>query len=138
MSEQYTGSCLCGAVNYQMEGPLKYFQYCHCSRCQKVTGTAHAANIFVPPERFEWLTGEDQLGRFEHPEAKYYATSFCKQCGSNMPWLVQGGGNVVVPAGSLDQDPGIRPSSSLFWADRACWYTELEELPKFDAMPVRK
>lgn len=138
MSETYTGSCLCGDVKYQLEGPLKHFQYCHCSRCQKVSGSAHSANLFVPPDRFEWLSGEASVGRFEHPDARYFASCFCKNCGSSLPWLVQGGSNVVVPAGTLDDDLEIRPSQNLFWADHACWYEGVDQLPKNDGMPARK
>ena len=70
------GSCLCGKVTYQMSPPFNVFQFCHCSRCRKFTGSAHAANLFVTPEQFEWLSGEDYVGRYEHPEAKYFATCF--------------------------------------------------------------
>ena len=103
------GSCVCGKVEYEITPPFRVFQYCHCSRCRKFTGSAHATNIFVPPEQFRWIKGEDSVGRYEHPDAKYWATCFCKNCGSSLPWAVQGGANVVVPAGTLDDDPEIDP-----------------------------
>jgi hypothetical protein len=130
-----TGSCLCGSVCYEAEGPFKTFQYCHCQRCRKVTGSAHAANIFVPPERFRFTKNSELVGRFEEPNAKYFATSFCKQCGSSLPWHVQGGVNVVIPAGSLDDDPGIRPMQNIFWDSRAPWYDDVCELKKFSEFP---
>lgn len=132
------GSCLCGSVTYEIEPPFKIFQYCHCQRCRKFTGSAHASNIFVPPERFRWLTGEQLVGRFELPESKYFSTCFCKNCGSSMPWHVKGGKNVVIPAGTLDEDPGIHPQQNIFWDSRACWYVESHELPKFSELPPRK
>jgi hypothetical protein len=59
MSDQTTkGSCLCGSVHYEFTGNMGIFQYCHCSRCRKVTGSAHAANLFVAPEQFHWVQGE--------------------------------------------------------------------------------
>ncbi len=138
MSEQsINGSCLCGAIKYRITGPIKVFQYCHCSRCRKFTGSAHAANLFVPPEQFSWTQGEASLGRYEHPDAKYFATTFCKQCGSSMPWAVQGGKNIVVTAGTLDEDPGIRPMWNIFWASRACWFEGTEALPKHEQFPAR-
>jgi len=85
MSKSIKGSCLCQAVSYQFHGPEYVFQYCHCSRCRKFTGSAHASNIIVDPKQFEWLSGEDQVGRFEHPQAKHFATCFCKTCGSSLP-----------------------------------------------------
>lgn len=129
------GSCLCAEVVYEIEGPFKVFQYCHCSRCRKFTGSAHASNLFVPPERFKWICGEEFVGRYEHPEAKYFATAFCKRCGSSLPWAVQGGKNIIVTAGTLDEDPGIRPMWNIFWASKACWFESTESLAKHDEFP---
>jgi hypothetical protein len=138
MSKSFKGSCLCGAVSYQFHGPEYVFQYCHCSRCRKFTGSAHATNIIVAPDQFEWLTGADQLGRFEHPEAKHFATCFCRQCGSSLPWKAQTGGAVVIPAGTLDEDPEIRPSQNIFWKDRVAWREAVESLPHYDELQPRK
>jgi hypothetical protein len=138
MSKSFKGSCLCGAVSYQFHGPEYVFQYCHCSRCRKFTGSAHATNIIVAPDQFEWLTGADQLGRFEHPEAKHFATCFCRQCGSSLPWEAQSGGAVVIPAGTLDEDPEIRPSQNIFWKDRVAWREAVESLPHYDELQPRK
>ena len=131
------GSCLCGKVTYEITPPFKTFQYCHCSRCRKFTGSSHAPNLFVPPAQFKWLSGEDQLGRFELADAKYFATCFCKTCGSSMPWLVQGGANIVLPAGTLDEDPGILPQQNLFWGSKASWLISPFDLPKHDELPPR-
>ena len=138
MNQSIQGSCLCGTVSYRFHGPEFVFQYCHCSRCRKFTGSAHASNIIVAPEQFEWLSGADQVGRFEQPDAKHFATSFCRKCGSSLPWQAQSGISVVIPAGTLDQDPGIRPVQNIFWNDRAPWREPVEALPRHDEMPPRK
>ncbi len=138
MSKTIKGSCLCQTVSYQFHGPEHVFQYCHCSRCRKFTGSAHASNIIVDPENFEWLSGEDSVGRFEPADAKHFATCFCKNCGSSLPWLSQSGTALVVPAGSLDQDPGIRPTQNIFWNSRAAWREEVSALPRHDELPPRK
>ena len=132
------GSCLCGKVSYEISGHLGIFQYCHCSRCRKFTGSAHAANLLVSPEQFKWLQGEQYVGRYEVPEARHFATAFCKHCGSSLPWLGKTKKAVVVPAGSLDSDPGIKPSQSIFWGSRPGWYKEVSELPKYDELPAKK
>jgi hypothetical protein len=133
------GSCLCSKVKYQLKPPFKLFQYCHCSRCQKVTGSAHAANIYIKAEQLIWLQGAEQIGRFEHPEAKYYATQFCTNCGSNLPWQVKGGDTVVVPAGTLDDASSeVKPKQSIHWRSRAPWYEETSSICKFDDAPPRK
>lgn len=132
------GSCLCAQVRYEISGNLGVFQYCHCSRCRKFTGSVHAANLLVLPDQFTWLCGEDQLGRFEVEGSKHFATSFCRQCGSSMPWLTQSAKSVVVPAGSLDSDPGLTPSQNIFWASRASWYQDASVLVKYDQLPTKK
>jgi hypothetical protein len=130
-----TGSCLCGAVRYEIDGSLGIFQYCHCSRCRKSTGSAHAANLIVRPEQFRWNQGSEHVGRFEHPSARHFATSFCRICGSSLPWLGKSRRAVVVPAGTLDEDPGIRPSQNIFWGSRAPWYEPVSELPRHEELP---
>lgn len=137
MEQLITGSCLCGKVGYEIQGPFKIFQYCFCSRCRKFTGSGHSANLFVRPGRFTWLRGEEWIGRYEHEKAKYFATSFCKKCGSSLPWKVQGGKNIVVPAGTLDDDPGIKPFQGVFWESRAPWFEETCNLVKFAEFPQR-
>ena len=131
------GSCLCGEVTYRISGSLGIFQYCHCSRCRKFTGSAHASNILVSPDQFRWLTGVAYVGRFEPTQTKHFATSFCKNCGSSLPWLAKSRKAFVIPAGTLDSHPGIEPSQNIFYASRASWYREASELIKFDEMPVK-
>jgi len=138
MSKKISGSCLCQAVRYEFEGPEYAFQYCHCSRCRKFTGSVHAANILVDPERFSWLEGEQHVGRYELPEAKHFATSFCKRCGSSLPWKSQSGGAVVIPSGTLDEDPGIRPTQNIFWGSRVTWREPVEDLARYDELPPRR
>jgi hypothetical protein len=130
-----TGSCLCGEVEYQLRQPHIWFQYCHCSRCRKRSGTAHAANILIRPDQLSWLAGEDRLGRYELPEAKSFATCFCTRCGSPLPWATKNGKWMVVPAGSLNEDPGCRPERNIHWASRAPWYCHASELEAFPEIP---
>lgn len=136
--ENIKGSCLCGKVTYQFTRPTKVFQYCHCTRCQKITGSAHASNIIIEPDQFEWLTGESSVGRFELPEAKHFASSFCTICGSSLPWLTQSGKAMIIPAGTLDDDPKVKPIHNIFFADKACWFENVNDLVKYDALPTKK
>lgn len=133
-----TGSCLCNKVSYAVSGNLGIFQYCHCSRCRKFTGSAFAANILVAPDDFRWLEGDEYVARYELPDTRHFATSFCTSCGSSLPWVAQSGRSVIVPAGTLNADPRIRPMQNIFCASRASWYTNPGELPKHDALPDRK
>ena len=137
-NKKYSGSCLCGEVAYQFTGPVKVFQYCHCTRCQKFTGSAHASNIIIDPDNFEWTRGEEFVSRYEIPDAKYFATCFCKNCGSNLPWKTKAGTALIVPAGTLDEDPEVRPKHNIYYSDRAPWYIDVDSLVKYDELPVKK
>lgn len=139
MSDQkVTGSCLCGKVTYAISGNLGIFQYCHCSRCRKFTGSAFAANLLVSPDDFNWLSGGEYAERYELEEARHFATTFCRQCGSSLPWLAQSGKAIVVPAGTLDQDPLIRPMHNIFCASKAVWYQAPGCLPDYDDLPTKQ
>jgi len=133
-----TGSCLCGEVHYQITSNLGIFQYCHCSRCRKFTGSAYAANIIVAPNQFEWLEGEDNIGRYEVAEAKHFATSFCTTCGSSLPWLSKTEKAIIIPAGTLDDDPQIRPFQNIFYESKANWYVEASGLVQYEGLPTKK
>jgi len=139
MSEKkVSGSCFCRNVSYEIKGNMGVFQYCHCSRCRKFTGSAHAANMFVSPRDFMWLRGEDYISRYDPPDTKYFATAFCKNCGSSLPWLSKSGHVVIIPAGSLDGDPGIQPTQNIFCGSRPAWYTAASSLPEHEEAPPRK
>jgi hypothetical protein len=128
-----TGSCLCGAMTYKISPPYRFFKQCHCSRCRKSTGSAYAANILLPNEQFSWLSGQDQLRRYEVPEAASYNNFFCDTCGSQLPSESRDGRWVLVPAGTLDVDPGATPDKNIFWESRAPWFANPDSLPKFCA-----
>ena len=60
MTEIAHGSCLCGAVRFEVTGAFESFFLCHCSRCRKDTGSAHGANLFSSTAKLAWLKGEDR------------------------------------------------------------------------------
>jgi hypothetical protein len=137
MPETMRGSCLCGEVTYEISGNAGIFQYCHCSRCRKFTGSAHSANLFVYPEQFAWTGGKALVGTYVPEQTKYFTTSFCKKCGSSLPWHNKKGTIVVIPAGTLDAHPGIEPLQNVFFASKAPWYRHAAELPSHDGLPVK-
>ena len=126
------GSCLCGAVAYEARLPLAKFVNCHCSRCRKATGSACSANAYVLPGAFRWTRGAEVVKRFDLPQARSFATSFCSRCGSPVPHATRSRREIIIPAGSLDNDPGVKPSAHLHWGSRAEWATSDSEIPKSD------
>jgi len=130
------GSCLCGAVTYTATGQEKRFYHCHCSRCRKVSGTGHASNLFLQGT-LKWLSGEQELNSFMPTGAVRFKNQFCRLCGSRMPRFDQAQGMVFIPAGSLDDEPGIQPEARIFCGSRAAWSCSNDDLPKFDEYRTR-
>jgi hypothetical protein len=124
------GSCLCGSVTFEAALPFDRFVYCHCSRCRKATGTAHAASAAVGVAAFRWLLGEEHVSRFDLPTARSFATSFCRRCGSPLPHATRSGREVIIPAGVLDDDPVSKPDRHAHWESRAPWYVHGDGLPE--------
>ncbi len=74
---------------------------CHCERCRKDTGSAHAANLFSSTATLRWLSGEDLIKTFNFNNTGHIK-SFCAECGSALPNIQMDGTLLVLPAGSLD------------------------------------
>lgn len=138
MNSVTKGSCLCCNVTFEITGNLNIFQYCHCSRCRKFTGSVFAANIIVSKDHFRWLSGDTFIKRFVPENTKHFATAFCCQCGSSLPWLTKTEKAVIIPAGTLDGDPDIRPQQNIFCDSQPQWYIEPNLLPKYDQLPPKK
>ncbi len=130
----YTGSCLCGEVTFEIEGDFENFYLCHCERCRKDTGSAHAANLFSSTAKLRWLSGKEKSKTFNF-RSEGHIKSFCTNCGSALPNIQMDGNLLVVPAGSIDSNINIKPQGHIYYASKANWDTELEKVPKFEELP---
>ena len=72
------------------------------------------------------------------PEAKHFATSFCKNCGSSLPWLTKTKKAMIIPAGTLDSDPLEKPKHHIYYASKAPWFDNHDVLPEYDELPIKK
>ena len=130
------GSCLCDTVTWEVDGAPARMANCHCARCRKARGAAHATNAFWPLGAFRWLSGEAAVRRYRVPEAQYFANCFCGTCGAKTPRLDPSRDLAVVPAGALDHDPGLRPQMHIFVASKAPWYEISDDLPRHHGAPA--
>jgi hypothetical protein len=129
------GSCLCGAIAYEATGAPMFMQSCHCQRCRRARGAAHGTNVFFKADQFRWIRGSELLAEYKLPEARFYTTSFCRQCGGAMPKVATERGVAVIPAGSLDTDPPMRPQRHIFTSYKAAWFDITDSLPQFAEAP---
>jgi hypothetical protein len=130
------GSCLCGQVAFEAAPPFGPMTNCHCSRCRKMVSAAYATDFRAPAAGFRWLRGRDQVRDFVLPGAKWFMTSFCATCGSVLPHVARNDPSaVLVQAGALDDDPGLRPTLHLFVASKAPWNEIDDGLPQWAEYP---
>lgn len=137
MSTEFHGSCLCGAVSYEITGTAFDFFHCHCRRCRKANGTGHASNILLKPDSVTWLSGEENMSSFKVPDAARFRTVFCKTCGSPMPRFAPDLRFGVIPAGSLDSEPPLQPTARIFWNSRTDWSCEAGSVPSWPEYPPK-
>ena len=129
------GSCLCGEVAYEIEGaPLRAFN-CHCSRCRRGRSAAHGTNFFVPADRFRWTRGQANVTAYRVADARRFAVAFCRHCGGALPFVSTELSAAIVPAGSLDSDPGIQPLAHIFVGSKADWFDITDQLPQYAELP---
>jgi len=129
------GSCLCGGVKFEIARAAGPFELCHCNRCRKASGSAFVSGLTVKREDFSLVQGRELIRTYEAPILRgppAYRTCFCGICGcpvpnveSELPWL-------EVPAGSLDDDPELRPDKHIFVEHKSPWFAITDELPQLD------
>ena len=129
------GSCLCGGVRFEVVKAVGPFELCHCNRCRKATGSAFAAMVGVVTQDFRLLEGADLICTYDAPILECpppYRTSFCRRCGSPVPNPDASSSWFEIPAGLLEDDPGLRPDKHIFVELKAPWFEIGDALPQLD------
>ena len=125
------GSCLCGAIQFEIDQrAILLFNFCHCSRCQKRSGTAHTSQLQVPADEFRFIRGMDSMSWYE--SSLGVRGSFCSTCGCRLPSYTNQDELVAVPAGLLDGDPGARPEINIHCESAAPWHTLDESMTSIE------
>jgi hypothetical protein len=123
------GACLCGAVQFEVTGPIERVAHCHCSMCQRAHGAAFATWAAVPSERVRITAGEAGVTHYRSSEIG--TRSFCGRCGSSMfCTLDTHPGTIDVELACLASGHGAVPRAHLFWDDRAEWVEHTDRLPR--------
>ena len=115
-----TGHCGCEAVRFEIDEPLEAAGYCHCTRCQRRTGTAASAQARIVPGSLRIVQGADLVRSYHPPEGAW--KEFCSACGSAL-WsrAPDDPDPMSVRLGAFDEDPGVRPAYRQFVAYAAPW-----------------
>ena len=121
-----SGSCLCGGVAYEVNGPLRPVTYCHCSQCRKTSGHFVAATA-CKTDDLE-LTAQGTLVWFQ--SSAQAERGFCGTCGASLFWRPAHAEHISIMAGTLTTPTGLRAVDHVFTADAADYYTIDDSLPQ--------
>jgi hypothetical protein len=127
------GSCLCGAVVYEIDrlnGPIFH---CHCTTCRKAHAAAFASTAGVKREHFRWLRGEEKLSSFESSPGK--RRYFCSVCGSHLVASRDTQVHVVLRVATLDEDPHAGLQAHIWTSHDASWLEYDETMPSYPTVP---
>ncbi|MDX8399190.1 MAG: GFA family protein [Gallionellaceae bacterium] len=116
------GSCLCGAVEYEVDQLDMPIAHCHCRSCRKAHAAAFASNAGVKREHFRWLKGKDKLSAFESSPGKL--RKFCSVCGSQLIAERAAQAHVIVRIATLDDDPASTPSMHIWCSHDVNWLAD--------------
>lgn len=134
MEKEITGGCCCESVAFKLKDHFEKFFFCHCEQCRKLTGSAHASNLFTSSSNIEWTKGEDKIKRYDHP-TRSFSKVFCADCGSGLPFLSQSGKFLIVPAGTLNEEPSKAVDAQIFYSEQTEWHKSGLKAVKLDDFP---
>lgn len=127
------GSCLCGAIEYEVDQLDMPIAHCHCRSCRKAHAASFASTAGVMREHFRWLKGEEKLSAFESSPGKF--RRFCSVCGSHLVAERPAQPHVIVRVATLDDDPGLKPAMHIWRAHDAGRLQDGDEMLSFQEWP---
>jgi hypothetical protein len=134
-SKTLEGGCGCGAVRYRLNDEPIFVNNCHCTICQRQTGTLSAVNAFIESERIELLSGRLTRHEMMTGSGGNQVVVRCAECGtpvwSHYPRIGEKGSAVRV--GTLDDPSAVRPDAAIYVSDKPDWAPLPEGVPQFDA-----
>ncbi|CAG1023104.1 S-(hydroxymethyl)glutathione synthase [Patescibacteria group bacterium] len=130
------GSCLCGAIEYEIDSIDMPITHCHCQTCRKAHAAPFASTAGVMRKHFRWLKGENKLSSFESSAGKL--RYFCSVCGSHLMAARENFPHVIVRVATLDEDPKLIPQAHIWTSHQVIWlsYENLVAYPTWQ--PERK
>ena len=129
------GSCLCGAVKFEILGPLSKLYQCHCSLCRKQGGSASNTAAVVSAENLRWLTGKELISYWVKESG--FRSDFCSKCGSPVPNPLQEKPYYWVPVGLFDEDQQpLEIALQLYVGSKASWDQAIGPGAQFETMPA--
>jgi hypothetical protein len=122
MTTPRTGGCLCGAIRYTVSAPITELRACHCTHCQRTSGTVGSVNAAVPRASFTLTKGEPKRYTDTAQSGKKLFRHFCADCGSPIFSFREATPEmVVVRAGTLDDSSSMKITANIWTASARPW-----------------
>jgi len=122
MTSSLTGGCLCGAIRYTVSAPISELRACHCTHCQKTSGTGGSVNAAIPSASFALTQGTPKRYTDTAQSGRTLYRFFCGDCGSPIYSHRQATPEMmVVRAGTLDNSAGLKISTHIWTASARPW-----------------
>ena len=129
MIDLYKGGCQCGAVRFEVTGPLGRASVCHCRMCQKAFGNVFAPLVSVrEATSFRWTKAEP--ARFA--SSNFVKRGFCPQCGTPLTYEAPDG--IAVAIGAFDHPEAIVPDIQYGVEARIAWMDHVNDWPVRETM----
>jgi hypothetical protein len=131
------GSCLCGAVRFEIQLPTRFCVHCHCSICRTNHGAAFVTWLGVRKTQFRLLTADLALARYQSSE--HGTRSFCSKCGTSLFCeLARDPDTIDITLTSIQGPIDRSPEAHIYFDSHVEWVEALDQLPKIGAAGPRR
>jgi hypothetical protein len=134
MQTHFEGGCSCGAVRYRLAGPPMFVHCCHCTDCQRQTGSAFVINALIETDRVAVLSGVPKPVSMPTDSGRPHDIYRCPDCMVAV-WSDYGRRGVLrfVRVGTLDEPAALSPDVHIYTRSKLAWVRLPEGVPAFDA-----
>jgi hypothetical protein len=128
-----TGRCYCGAVRYELDGPVGPLVNCHCRFCRRAHGAAFVTSALVRSAQLRIVSGEARLTEYKTREG---SRTFCERCGGRLFHRAASNRELtMLIVATLDEEPKAAPVVHVNVGSKALWYEILDDLPQHEGLP---
>lgn len=132
MTEQagpHSGSCQCGDIRYELRGDIYRLNICHCTDCQKQSGSAFGMSLIIPGTTFNLIAGELKTFELTADSGRAKTCAFCPRCGVRI--YNKTSALMSVKAGTLDDHEWLKPDAHYWSKSKQPWLQLADDIPSY-------
>ena len=136
MAEVYQGGCTCGALRYEVEKRPVALIACHCTECQRQSGSAFGMSLVLPKDAFRVTRGEPKTFTRKAQSGRDVHCGFCPDCGTRIyhdPVYLEG--TINIKPGTLDDTSWLDPAAHVWTGSKQAWVPIPEGARCFEGQP---